>query len=68
MVDEVILYDGFDVNGEDDCLVVEDVEFEDDVEEDLYEVFCMDFCMFLGKWYVIYFYVGFECKVKVNIE
>ncbi|MCT9002176.1 transcription termination/antitermination protein NusG [Microbacterium memoriense] len=61
--DEVLPYDGPDVNGEPDA--AEDGEAE---EQDPYEAFRADLRSLPGKWYVLHSYAGFERKVKANIE
>lgn len=37
-------------------------------EVDLVVVFKVELCSKFGDWYVVYFYVGYENKVKVNLE
>ncbi|WP_298744879.1 transcription termination/antitermination protein NusG [uncultured Microbacterium sp.] len=59
--DEVLPYDGPDVNGDPDAA-------EDAAEQDPYEAFRADLRALPGKWYVLHSYAGFERKVKANIE
>ncbi|MRH27765.1 transcription termination/antitermination protein NusG [Microbacterium sp. SYP-A9085] len=66
---DVTPYEGPDVNGDEDRLVLdEDAVDEDAADEDPYDAFRTELRSQPGKWYVIHSYAGFERKVKANIE